>query len=59
MDRLKIEKTKALIITVIAALALIVALATQGWDMLWIPVVLGILSGYFWWKVDYVKKNPL
>lgn len=57
MNRLRVERIKAIVFTALTLITLLAMMAVQSPSLAWIPVVLGGASGWFWWKVDYLSKQ--
>ncbi|WP_168195033.1 MULTISPECIES: hypothetical protein [unclassified Corynebacterium] len=53
MKRSEIEKTKAIVITVFAITSFLLVLWVHDYSMAWLPLILGALAGWFWWKTDH------
>lgn len=57
MDRLKIEQLKAVVVSIIALLTLVVAAMTHDYAMTWVPVLLSAFAAWFWWKWSALSQR--
>lgn len=57
MKRAKIEETKAIIMTTFALASFALVMWTHDYSYSWLPVVLGAIAAWFWWKVDHFSRK--
>lgn len=57
MNRSRIEMIKATVVGALALLSLLLVLGIHDYSMGWLPVILGLLTGWFGWKANYFSRN--
>ena len=57
MNRSKIEMIKAVVMTIFAVLMLLLVVGLHDYTLVWVPILLGIFSGWFWWKASYSSRD--